>query len=745
MIEINTGISGGKKYHQSGEGEAYRKAQLTHVARDGTERWVLWSGAGPTNVGTRSSERESIDWIEAENEAIRLSAQHDAQDLTAYIELYGEALAGKIRSDFKPLHDVERDEVIETDLVRKPFPAQAHVITAAVKAWNAGITPWITADMGTGKTLMGIAAVHTHAKGRPYRAIAMVPPHLPEKWKREIEGTVDGAEVFIVRRYSDLVFMQKMRSKPVGPEWYVISQSTAKLGNPVIPRVQWGRIAGPSRGTRKYQIVKGVEVGRCVRCHGVQFDGRDTRGNKKLLAREKGEKKLLKCHDCHEPMYQQIAKTDRFPVAKYIAKKMPATFDYFVLDEMHESKGASSQIAKSMSQIHVSCKYSVGLTGTLLGGYAQNVMSLLWRLGGARSMVSHGEIYGNEGEFSKRYGRTETKVATTTIGRREQVKTSSKVKPGIMPTLYGKHLISRCITLELHQLSDHLPPYRETTAEGIAMQPDVLQAYTDICDAVAENIGTLMRHPDRSARSAIARLIYASLYYPDHPYGWGEIGYYETALNGNREWRSVITPPDLATEDARPKEEAFVDYLESEVNRGRQCWAFCEMTGTKDVQERLSSLIRERGLTTAILRSKEVPTTKREAWIAENGAKSDIIISNPTLVKTGLELFAPGKHNFSTIAWYQTGYSVYTLRQASRRSWRIGQTEDCEVKFFAYEDSLQNDVIRLIGQKLQTSQAIEGRASGNGLSSLTDTTDSIEVELAKVLAQRRIASLDLAK
>jgi hypothetical protein len=33
--------------------------------------------------------------------------------------------------------------------------------------------------------------------------------------------------------------------------------------------------------------------------------------------------------------------------------------------------------------------------------------------------------------------------------------------------------------------------------------------------------------------------------------------------------------------------------------------------------------------------------------------------------------------NFPTIFFVQTGYSIYTLQQASRRSWRIGQSNGC--------------------------------------------------------------------
>ncbi len=36
------------------------------------------------------------------------------------------------------------------------------------------------------------------------------------------------------------------------------------------------------------------------------------------------------------------------------------------------------------------------------------------------------------------------------------------------------------------------------------------------------------------------------------------------------------------------------------------------------------------------------------------------------------------------MVWLKKDYSVYTMRQASRRSWRIGQTEHVQVVFMAH-------------------------------------------------------------
>jgi hypothetical protein len=63
----------------------------------------------------------------------------------------------------------------------------------------------------------------------------------------------------------------------------------------------------------------------------------------------------------------------------------------------------------------------------------------------------------------------------------------------------------------------------------------------------------------------------------------------------------------------------------------------------------------------------------------------DAIISHPQPVRTGLTLFdALGAHNFPSLVFYETGYDLFTLRQASRRSWRIGQKHSCRVYYLYY-------------------------------------------------------------
>ena len=56
----------------------------------------------------------------------------------------------------------------------------------------------VIAECGTGKTLISLGAIHVHSDGNPFTALAMVPPHLVEKWARETFLTLPGIRVFLI-------------------------------------------------------------------------------------------------------------------------------------------------------------------------------------------------------------------------------------------------------------------------------------------------------------------------------------------------------------------------------------------------------------------------------------------------------------------------------------------------------------------------------------------------------------------
>ena len=161
---------------------------------------------------------------------------------------------------------------------------------------------------------------------------------------------------------------------------------------------------------------------------------------------------------------------------------------------------------------------------------------------------------------------------------------------------------------------------------------------------------------------------------------------------------------------------------------GRRVLAYSVYTGKRDTTERLKAMLDEHGFKAAVLRAS-VDASRREDWVAEQVDRGiDVVLCNPELVKTGLDLL-----DFPTIAFMQSGYNVYTVQQAARRSWRIGQRHPVEVHYLGYEGTAQMECLALMAKKIAVSQSTSGDMPDCGLDILNDAGDSIEVALAKKL------------
>ncbi len=114
------------------------------------------------------------------------------------------------------------------------------------------------------------------------------------------------------------------------------------------------------------------------------------------------------------------------------------------------------------------------------------------------------------------------------------------------------------------------------------------------------------------------------------------------------------------------------------------------------------------------------------------------VMSNPRIVCTGLELFDAfdGKYNFNTLVFNQTGYWLDVVRQAAGRSWRIGQQKDCEIHYLFYENTMQEKAARLMAEKTKAAQAVDGKFTDSGLTSLTGGVEDAAMVLAKSLSQK---------
>jgi hypothetical protein len=92
----------------------------------------------------------------------------DIGNLDQYMLAFGSMLGKQAERSLNPLHVPGRDSLRSCHLLREPFEAQAHLIEATRKALQRQKALLLVGEMGTGKTLMAMAAVHAHAGSRPY-------------------------------------------------------------------------------------------------------------------------------------------------------------------------------------------------------------------------------------------------------------------------------------------------------------------------------------------------------------------------------------------------------------------------------------------------------------------------------------------------------------------------------------------------------------------------------------------------
>ncbi len=99
-------------------------------------------------------------------------------------------------------------------------------------------------------------------------------------------------------------------------------------------------------------------------------------------------------------MYSALWQADagrirRFAPLEFIGRDMPGFFDYGIADEVHELKGDTAQ-GNALGTMAQAVNKLVVLTGTLLGGYADDVFNVLYRLE-PHKMVAEGYQWGESG------------------------------------------------------------------------------------------------------------------------------------------------------------------------------------------------------------------------------------------------------------------------------------------------------------------------------------------------------------
>ena len=702
-------------------------------------------------------------------------------NLAEFVDTWRTAITQRVIRTYKPIYHPNQERQPLPPLRRRPLGAQSHAIQGVILSIEKHRGTVLVGEMGTGKTFISIVAARASGMNR---VLVICPPHLTIKWQREVRQTLPQAHAPIIRSIADLEALRDLPQDP--PVYAIMSREKAKgsyrwtvaTANPPLatpPVYRPGPDGHPvlTRGVQMTRDHEGqpVRVPRCPTCWRPVTNDDDS----PIRASELQAKRTM-CAGCHSALWQADGSSHRrYPLADYIKKRMKGFFDLLIADEVHEYKSRGSAQGIAAGVLAEACRRSLILTGTLMGGYASTLFHLLYRFSPAirsefeRShqhrwisrygFYQHTRTYSDRGENDYTDGRS---------SRRRNYRTQPKELPGLTPGALF-HLIGNTVFLRLADVSRDLPEYQEqilltelsdqTDDTGFSQKT----AYENIHNAMATAMRAAIVTGSHRLLSTYLQTVST---YPDNCTRG------EKAIDPQTN-RVIAEAPPLSPTRIYPKEQALIDLVGQERLQGRKVLVYVTHTDIRDVTGRMKEFLQRAGLRVAVMktRSKNIqqdqkppgvlpntasagtsdsamdhsehpgtpgatrpasitghpPPEDRERWIQQRVAEGiDVLICSSRLVQTGLDLL-----DFPTIVWYETDYSVYAMRQASRRSWRIGQKQPVRVIFMAYQDTLQAGALRLVARKMQSSLAVEGDLPDEGLATFGDQGGDITMTLAR--------------
>src|SRR5713226_2425320 len=689
-------------------------------------------------------------------------------NINNYLRQFAYQLEERILQQFPPLHQPGEPLPVELARLRRtPYPAQALAIAGIAKRWEVEAAAGAIAECGTGKTLISLGAMLVHSKGKPFTALVMVPPQLTMKWCREALLTLPRVRVFLIdgvrngvgsnghtgvnevrlrngrivreglqATLSDLRLRKQFTSARVRwrslcdcPAVFVLSREIGKLS------YFWKHTYGVPRSGPFNGSVVNPDTGRPVLTDDDQLRRADFRKTKhsELVVGEEQSNPLTARRTMFSALWQADgSKVRRCAPMDLIGRHMKGFFDYGIADEVHELKGDTAQGA-ALGTIASCAKRTIILTGTLNGGYADELFNILFRLH-PKKMLEEGFAHGDAGvrAFSETYGVLE-RVTTITpadnaCSDKAKVTTRVRRRPGASPLLFGRFLMELGAFVSLEDISDALPPYEEEVL-NVEMDPVLASAYKSLEEDIK---AALEGH--RGNQSVVSIGLNALMLYPDRPFALGTL--YGHAVNpetGERERFVIADPADLDEEFVYAKERRLLKEVKAELHQGRRVQIFAVYTQKRDVTQRLNGILSREGIRVEVL-TTAVPPEAREAWYERQvKAGMQVCIAHPRLVQTGLDLLFA-----NTLIFYESGYSTYVLRQASRRSWRIGQRKPVRVIFLDYANTAQESCLRLMGKKMLVSLAMEGKFANQGLQALDDDDDMLTAMARQLVTQKGV-------
>ena len=702
----------------------------------------------------------------------------NVRSVTQYLAEFGTQIGERIRRQFSELFN-PADELLSPEILRinefivencnySLYDAQLAVCESMKRRLQNGKFSLCVGEPGSGKTKLGSTALSAYQQrngGKHIKCfnVVMCPSHLTVKWMREIEESIPETWAAIVTNITELNRVYNAYLQDDKSCYVIMSKEKARDGYMNRPAVSWNErkraFLCPNcsviiemdlieDGT-KYKIPadglffrrENAKNRKCEHCENIHWTAlspeygqdRDNRGEWVKVSdfgfvHRKLAWQLLPGLEKSPVMYDLVKAvvdnpSGKFPntgaykraaLSTYIKNKMRGKIDGLIVDELHQYSNKSGQ-GDAMAELFQVAKKVIGLTGTLINGYSSGLFHLLYRVA-PDLMLKDEKRYENPLDFNAEYGVTESvyELATPDYNsNRRSVKRKIKERqlPGVSPLVYSRFLLDSAVFLGLHDVGKDLPEYEEIPIQ-LEMKSHVADAYSFL----ENEFRYIMRNKREIAKKLLATMLGLLTVYPDQPYNQPIVVH---PITGD----DLIIPEDTSDSDElHEKDHHVLEIVKRKISEGSRVLIYTSWIRI-DTQQKLYKLLTEEGYRVAILTSAVIPN-KREAWVesqVENGI--EVLITNPALVETGLDL-----NEFTTLVYYNVSYNLFTLRQSSRRSWRINQKAPrVEVYFMFYEGTMQHRAITLMASKLAVAGILEGTLSDEGLAAMSEAQDMTSI------------------
>lgn len=566
------------------------------------------------------------------------------------------------------------------------------------------------------------------------------------------------------------------------PKIGLIKRDMTKLGAGFEPAVRWRQqpVALWSRhqqtpvGYEPNQRIVKQRIPQCPTCGETVTQEK----NGQILPVTAGWLKSGKrtCRVCHAPLWQTQrdsgsrpktgekypTKNPRYRLDEYLKRVYPDRVFLLIWDEAHEAQHGDTGNGQSFGRMAGIAQKVLAMTGTPFNGRSSSLFNLEYHLNprirqrfnwGRASRIDHKERGSRQypaiiSSSGYQRGRAES-AWVDVMGVREQVTEERPTydsqtgaytgtttyerpyqeAPGISPLLVAE-VLDHSVFFSLGDLGKALPHYEEI-ALPVEMDDDTYQQYDRTRALLKDYLIQRRWEGDATFRGAYLQWSMGWVNRPHLPEQ--VIHNLKDPFSTEKRPHIVTQIPSYGEDRIYAKEQALIDLVKAELEADRPCVVYVRQTVTNDIQPRLEQLLRQHipQAQPFILRNS-VSAERREKVIEAERAKGmNILICNPELVKTGLDLlFTP------TLIFYEITFNLSTMMQAAARAYRLNQTHThCKTVYLYYEGTMEQTAVQLMSRKQRAAKLLTGELGLTGLEALTDGEGGLEEALMDAIGK----------